>query len=98
MSPVVILIFCGLKEPPKLTDQEDSGSLNKVPSLAVQLFQTDWTKSGDEVTSVKYTYVKNDTNKDSYINYYHVQQVISTSVIIFIFPTVLILILILNGI
>ena len=36
---------------------------------AVPLFQTDWTKSGDEVTSVKYTYVKDDTNKDSYINY-----------------------------
>jgi hypothetical protein len=33
------------------------------------LFQTDWTKSGDEVTSVKYTYLKNDTNKDSFINY-----------------------------
>jgi hypothetical protein len=36
---------------------------------AVQLFKDDWTKSGDEVTSVKYTYVKNDTSKDSYINY-----------------------------
>jgi hypothetical protein len=36
---------------------------------AVPIFQTDWTKSGDEVTSVKYTYVKNDTSKDSFINY-----------------------------
>lgn len=39
------------------------------PQSATALFQTDWTKSGDEVTSVKYTYVKNDTSKDSYINY-----------------------------
>jgi hypothetical protein len=37
--------------------------------VAVPIFQTDWTKSGDQVTGVKYTYVKNDTNKDSYINY-----------------------------
>jgi hypothetical protein len=36
---------------------------------AVSIFQTDWTKSGDEVTGVKYTYVKNDSNKDSFINY-----------------------------
>jgi len=36
---------------------------------AVPLFQTDWTKSGDQVISVKYTYLKNDSNKDSYINY-----------------------------
>jgi hypothetical protein len=35
----------------------------------IQMFQDDWTKSGDEVTSVKYTYVKNDSNKDSFINY-----------------------------
>jgi hypothetical protein len=36
---------------------------------AVPIFQTDWNKSGDQVTSVKYTYVKNDTNKGSFINY-----------------------------
>jgi len=41
------------------------------PQADVQLFQDDWTKSGDEVTSVKYTYMKNDTNKDSFINYLH---------------------------
>jgi len=39
------------------------------PQSAVPIFQIDWTKSGDQVTSVKYTYVKDDTNKDSYINY-----------------------------
>jgi hypothetical protein len=39
------------------------------PQSDVPIFQTDWTKSGDQVTSVKYTYVKDDTNKDSYINY-----------------------------
>jgi hypothetical protein len=39
------------------------------PNSDVQLFKDDWTKSGDEVKSVKYTYMKNDTNKDSYINY-----------------------------
>lgn len=39
------------------------------PHSDVQLFKDDWTKSGDEVTSVKYTYMKNDTNKDSFINY-----------------------------
>jgi hypothetical protein len=42
---------------------------NQSAQSAVQLFKDDWTKSGDEVTSVKYTYLKNDTNKDSYINY-----------------------------
>ncbi len=36
---------------------------------AVAIFRTDWTKSGDEVTSVKYTYVKNDTSNGSYITY-----------------------------
>jgi hypothetical protein len=40
------------------------------PQTALQLFRTDWTKSGDQVSTVKYTYVKNDTNKDSFINYY----------------------------
>jgi hypothetical protein len=39
------------------------------PQVALPLFRDDWTKSGDQVTSVKYTYVKNDTNKESYINY-----------------------------
>lgn len=39
------------------------------PQADVQLFQTNWTKSGDEVSTVKYTYLKNDTNKDSYIIY-----------------------------
>jgi hypothetical protein len=39
------------------------------PQADVQLFRTDWTKSGDEVTSVIYTYLKNDTSKDSFINY-----------------------------
>lgn len=43
----------------------------KQSSLAdVQLFRDDWTKSGDQVTSVKYTYLKNDTSKDSYINFF----------------------------
>ena len=39
------------------------------PQSTPKMFQDDWTKSGDEVTSVKYTYVKNDTFKDSFINY-----------------------------
>jgi hypothetical protein len=39
------------------------------PQSAPKMFQDDWTKSGDEVTSVKYTYIKNDTYKDSYIDY-----------------------------
>jgi hypothetical protein len=39
------------------------------PQVAVSVFQTDWTKSGDEVTGVKYTYVKDDAYKASYINY-----------------------------
>jgi hypothetical protein len=39
------------------------------PQVALSLFQTDWTKSGDEITSVKYTYIKNDTYKDSFIIY-----------------------------
>ena len=39
------------------------------PQSAPKIFQDDWTKSGDKVSGVKYTYVKNDTNKDSFINY-----------------------------
>ena len=39
------------------------------PQSDVQMFQDDWTKSGDEVRGVKYTYLKNDTNKDSFIDY-----------------------------
>lgn len=42
------------------------------PQSVAPIFQTDWTKSGDEVTSVKYTYVKADTSKDSFINYHSV--------------------------
>jgi hypothetical protein len=39
------------------------------PLSPVKLFQTDWTKSGDQVTSVKYTYVIDDANKDSFIDF-----------------------------
>jgi hypothetical protein len=39
------------------------------PQSSVEIFQTDWTKSGDLVTGVKYTYLINDPNKDSFINY-----------------------------
>jgi hypothetical protein len=46
-----------------------SWSFNQSPQSATALFKCDWTKSGDEVTSVKYTYTKNDTNKDSFITY-----------------------------
>jgi len=42
---------------------------NQSPQSASAIFQTDWTKSGDLVTSVKYTYVKNDAIKDSFITY-----------------------------
>jgi hypothetical protein len=42
------------------------------PQTATQIFKTDWTKSGDQLSSVKYTYMKNDTNKDSFINYHTV--------------------------
>lgn len=39
------------------------------PQVNSSIFQTDWTKSGDEITSVKYTYIKNDSYKDSFITY-----------------------------
>lgn len=39
------------------------------PQSPVQLFRTDWTKSGDLVTGVKYTYLLNDSKKDSYIDF-----------------------------
>jgi hypothetical protein len=39
------------------------------PTSDVQLFQDDWTRDGDVVTSVKYTYSKNDSNKGSFITY-----------------------------
>ena len=39
------------------------------PASDVQIFQEDWTRSGDVVTSVKYTYTKSDSNNGSYITY-----------------------------
>jgi hypothetical protein len=42
---------------------------NQSPQSSVALFHTDWTISGDVVTSVKYTYFKSDANKDSFITY-----------------------------
>jgi hypothetical protein len=40
------------------------------PSSDIQLFLTDYTRTGDEVSAVVYTYTKSDANKDSYINYH----------------------------
>jgi hypothetical protein len=39
------------------------------PVSPAGIFQDDWTKSGTVVTTVKYTYIKDDENKGSYINY-----------------------------
>ncbi len=39
------------------------------PQSPVKIFQTDWIKSGDLVTEVKYTYLIDDPNKDSYIDF-----------------------------
>ena len=39
------------------------------PQVNETMFQTDWAKSGTSITSVKYTYLKNDTYKNSYIIY-----------------------------
>jgi hypothetical protein len=39
------------------------------PQSPVKIFQTDWTKSGDQVTSVKYTYMIAGASKDSYIDF-----------------------------
>jgi hypothetical protein len=39
------------------------------PSADIQLFQDDWVRSGDVVTSVTYKYLKNDASKGSYIDY-----------------------------
>jgi hypothetical protein len=43
---------------------------HRSPTSDVQIFKIDWSKSGDEITAVVYTYVINDTFKDSYINYH----------------------------
>jgi len=39
------------------------------PQSPATMFQTDWTKSGTFISSVKYSYLKPDTYKDSYITY-----------------------------
>ena len=39
------------------------------PQSPATMFQTDWTKSGTFISSVKYSYLKPDAYKDSYITY-----------------------------
>ena len=39
------------------------------PQSAGNMFQDDWTRSGTSITSVKYSYLKNDSYKGSYISY-----------------------------
>lgn len=43
--------------------------LNQSSQNPVALLQIDWTKSSSTIGTIKYTYVKNDSYKDSYIEY-----------------------------
>jgi hypothetical protein len=45
---------------------------NQSYSTQESLLQVDWTKSGSDIESVKYTYLKNDALKTSYIEYTHI--------------------------
>jgi hypothetical protein len=42
---------------------------NESAQSKVPILQNDWTKTGSSISPVKYTYVKNDTFKNSYIEY-----------------------------
>ena len=42
---------------------------NQSPVSPGVMFRTDWTKTGTLISSIKYTYIKNDTNLNSYILY-----------------------------
>ena len=43
--------------------------LNQEPEAAITLLQIDWAKTSSSVGNIKYTYLKNDTFKNSYIEY-----------------------------
>jgi hypothetical protein len=43
--------------------------LNQSSQLPEAILQIDWTKTGTSIGSIKYTYVKNDPFKNSYIEY-----------------------------
>jgi hypothetical protein len=62
--------FIWLEGTSKTDGSQGQWKFHQSPSTDVQIFQTDWSKSGDEVTAVLYTYSKNDTFKNSYINYH----------------------------
>ena len=38
-------------------------------AVTTALLQIDWTKTGTSIGTIKYTYVKNDSYKSSYIEY-----------------------------
>ncbi len=59
----------GLRGHQNLTEQEDNGYLTSVLQSRTPILQIDWTKSGTDIGSVKYTYLQNDGLKGSYIEY-----------------------------
>ena len=59
--------FLWLEGTSKADGSEGQWIFYQSPLSPVKIFQTDWTKSGDQVTSVKYTYMIDDPNKNSYI-------------------------------
>jgi hypothetical protein len=42
---------------------------NQSPASPLEMFRNDWTRTGTLISNVKYTYLKNDTNLNSYILY-----------------------------
>lgn len=52
-----------------LNGQGGQWILNESSQIPGALIQIDWTKTGASIASIKYTYVKNDANKTSFIEY-----------------------------
>ncbi len=53
----------------KLDGTGGQWTLNQSPASAAAMLQIDWTYTGGSIATIKYTYVKDDSFKNSYIEY-----------------------------
>jgi hypothetical protein len=60
-------------------------TFNQSYSTQESLLQVDWTKSGNEIATVKYTYLKNDGLKTSYIDYSHITGTLDSKYAVYYF-------------
>ena len=58
---------------------------NQSYSTQESLLQVDWTKTGTEIETVKYTYIKNDGLKTSFIDYGHISGIFNSNYTIYYF-------------